>query len=93
MKIPRWASRLVPTIVSVIAGAAALVAQQQQPQAPIFRGGIDLRQLDVTVQDKNRRPVLGLTAADFKVEEDGKVQSIESFSFVSLPDSVSTEPA
>jgi hypothetical protein len=29
-------------------------AQVQAP--PVFRGGVSLRQLDVTVRDKNRRP-------------------------------------
>ena len=47
--------------------------QAQSPQAPpTFRGGVDLRQLDVTVQDKNRQPVRGLTAADFRIEEEGQ---------------------
>jgi len=68
--------------------------QAQSPQAPpVFRGGVDLRQLDVTVQDKNRRPVRGLTAADFRMEEEGQPRKIEAFSFVDLPDVVSHEPA
>jgi VWFA-related protein len=70
----------------------ALLAQS--PQAPpLFRGGVDLRQLDVTVQDKNRRPVRGLTAGDFRIEEEGQARKIEAFSFVDLPDVVSTEPS
>jgi VWFA-related protein len=61
-------------------------AQVQAP--PVFRGGVNLRQLDVTVRDKNHRPVRGLTAADFTLLEDNVPQKIEAFSFVDLPDVV-----
>ena len=65
---------------------------QQSPQAPpVFRAGIDLVQVDVSVLDKDRRPVRGLTAADFTVLEDGKPQKIEAFSEINVPDPV--EPA
>jgi len=66
----------------------ALVAQQKPP---VFRAGIDLRQLDVTVLDKDRRPVRGLTAADFTVIEEGESRKIEAFSFVDLADSIVRE--
>ena len=51
--------------------------QQQLPpvQPPTFRTGVDAVQLDVSVLDKDRRPVRGLTAADFTVLEDGKPTS------------------
>jgi len=75
--------------VSVCSGA--LFAQS--PQAPpVFRGGVELRQLDVTVRDKNHRPVRGLTAADFTLLEDNVPQKIEAFSFVDLPDLVIERP-
>jgi hypothetical protein len=47
--------------------AAAFLAQT-------FRGGIDLVHLDVTVPDRDRRPVRGLTAEDFEVYEDGALR-------------------
>jgi VWFA-related protein len=64
--------------------AAALVAQQ--PQAPIFRGGVNLVHLDVSVLDRDRRPVRGLTAADFTVLDDGKPQPIVAFSAIDVPE-------
>ena len=68
----------------------ALVPLAQQ-KPPVFRAEVNLRQLDVVVLDRDRRPVRGLTAADFAVTEDGDVQKIEAFSFVDLADSVVRE--
>lgn len=61
----------------------------QSPQPPQFRAGVDLVHLDVSVLDRNRRPVRGLTADDFVVLEDGKAQAVSTFVSVEIPD---TEP-
>jgi VWFA-related protein len=58
----------------------------QSPQRPQFRASVDLVHLDVSVLDKNRRPVLGLTAEDFVILEDGKPQSVSTFAAVDYPD-------
>ncbi len=52
----------------------ALVALAPQVQPPQFRAAVDLVHLDVSVLDRNRRPVRGLSASDFIVLEDGKTQ-------------------
>jgi VWFA-related protein len=64
---------------------AALLGQEpsQQPP-PTFRGGVDVVQVDVSVLDKNRRPVRSLTAADFTILEDGKTRPIVAFVPVEL---------
>jgi VWFA-related protein len=70
---------------------ALLSAQTPTPQAPLptFRTGVDIVELDVTVLDKDRHPVTGLTAADFTILEKGKPQPIVAFSAVDVPAPVS----
>jgi VWFA-related protein len=63
----------------------ATAEQPSSPQVlPTFRTGVDVVQLDVTVLDKDRRPVRGLTAADFSVLENGVERPIVSFLPVEL---------
>lgn len=51
----------------------------------VFKSGVFLVQLDVSVLDADRRPVRGLTVADFTVLEDGKPQEIAAFAAVDVP--------
>lgn len=60
--------------------------QQQDPQQPVFRADVDIIEMDVSVLDRNRRPVRGLTAADFTVLEDGRPQRVVAVSHVDLAD-------
>jgi VWFA-related protein len=67
---------------SVAACLAAPLRSQQaapdpRPQAT-FKTGIDVVQLDVSVFDKDRRPIRGLTKDDFTILENGKAQAIEA---------------
>ena len=48
-------------------------------QAPIFKSKVEVVQLDVSVLDKHRQPVRGLTQKDFTILEDGKPQPIVGF--------------
>jgi len=80
---PRWLA------ASTIAIAAATVSAQQTPPAqplPQFRSSIDTVHLDVSVLDRNRRPVKGLSPADFTILEDGKPQEVVVFQAVDIPD-------
>jgi VWFA-related protein len=75
-------------LVSVALFAAfAVWARAQQPsgQAPVFRATIDLVHLDVSVLDKDRRPVRDLKPSDFTITEDGNSQPIVAFSAVDVP--------
>ncbi len=74
------------TVTAVQGGAAA-----QDPQRPpTFRTRIDSVSVDVTVTDRQGRPVTDLTAADFEIRELGRVQTIDTFKLVRIED---VEPA
>jgi VWFA-related protein len=81
----RAAAGSAPVVVAAIAfGLCQLAAQA--PQQPTFRTGTDVIRLDVTVLDKDRHPIRGLTASDFTVTESGKVQRIVAVSEVNAED-------
>ena len=68
-----------------------LVSSQDAQQAPVFRSNARLTIVDVTVTDKQGRPVEGLTADDFTITEDGDPQSIQLVAFQRVE--TSTDPA
>jgi VWFA-related protein len=62
-------------------------ARQDTPQpVPRFRTGVELVRLDVSVLDRDRRPVRGLGPADFTILEDGQPQNVAAFDTIDLPD-------
>ena len=67
-----------------LATSASLLAQAtstQQPQAPIFRSGLNLVLVDVVVRDKTGAVVRGLTGNDFELLEDGVRQRIVTMAY------------
>jgi VWFA-related protein len=64
-----------------VCSAGSLLRGQQQP-TPSFRGGVTLVTIDVTVLDREGRPVPGLTAADFQVKLNGRVQPVRALSYL-----------
>jgi len=97
----RWSwrrSRSSAALITALgwAGLSTLQAGQSNPsaqsgqtsQAPArFRSAIDLVEVDVTVLDRNGRPVTGLTPADFEIRERGVRQRIDTIYLVT------TDPA
>lgn len=57
-------------------------------QTPVYRVSARLVQVDVVVEDNHGQPIQGLSAADFKVMDDGRPQQIRAFELHS-----SSEPA
>lgn len=53
-------------------------------QVPTFTSGIEAVRVDVLVA-RGGRPVIGLTAADFEVRDDGVVQQIDHAAFEEIP--------
>ena len=82
--------RRILTSLFVVAAGTAYDAQAPQSSAvqETFRTGVELVRLDVSVLDKGRRPVRGLTAQDFTILEDGQPQPVAAFSAIDIPDVV-----
>jgi VWFA-related protein len=82
----RPATVAVALFTAAITAATAPRTSAQAPQTPpVFRGGVDVVQLDVLVLDENRQPVRGLRAEDFTVVERGVPQPVVSFAAADLP--------
>jgi VWFA-related protein len=64
--------------------APASQQQGDQQQPPTIRRGINYVSVDVIVTDKDGNPVVDLTQNDFAVTEDGKPQTVDTFSIVKL---------
>lgn len=79
-------NRAAPAWAAVALCAAAATAQEPQPPTPQFRTGVEVVRLDVSVLDRDRKPVRGLTAADFAVTVDGVSQPISAVSEIQAPD-------
>jgi VWFA-related protein len=60
---------------SIVAVCLGFSAQEQ----PTFRTRTNIVRVDVTVLDRRGNPVTSLTADDFEVREDGRLQTITSF--------------
>jgi VWFA-related protein len=84
----RWIVAIaVLGLASLAPPAARIIVASQTPQAPtpqqpppIFRGGIVLVPIDVSVVDRNGKPVTDLKQEDFIVFEDKVRQEIKAFS-------------
>ena len=97
-------SRPLPFLLGlVIVASAALWAQGgatppaqspvPPPQQPTFRLGIDSVSVDVSVTDKQGRPVTDLKAEDFEIRESNKVQTVDTFKLITIDDSIDVDPA
>ena len=73
---------LILGFLAAIAAAASLSAQQPRPT---FRTSVDVVRLDVTVLDKERRPIRDLKREDFTILVDGVEQPIVAFEPVVIP--------
>ena len=87
----RW-SRLLGVFVFValtaIVAAQSQQAPSQQPaaqQTPTFKAQVEFVEVDALVTDQQGQFVRNLTKDDFQVFEDGKRQTISTFSLVDIP--------
>ena len=78
-----------------VALSLAMLAASQEPQPPraTFKSAVDLVPVDVSVVDRNGRPVPDLTAQDFTLSVDGKPRQIASAEFISIAATPEAAPA
>jgi len=78
--------RLVGVLCAAASAATLAQVPGRRPEGTsTFRSGVEIATIDVSVLDKQRRPVRGLTQADFTIVEDGKAQPIVGFRAVEIP--------
>jgi VWFA-related protein len=65
----------------------SVVLRPQEQQQPLFRATIDAVRVDTLVMD-GRTPILGLTADDFELRDNGVLQHIDAVQFGDVPLSV-----
>jgi VWFA-related protein len=57
----------------------------QQPRPPVFRAGAHYVRVDAYPAARDGQIIEGLTRDDFEIYEDGKLQAIESFEYITFP--------
>jgi VWFA-related protein len=72
-------------VSAAVAVHVTAVLAQQPVSTPQFRAGVDVLQLDVSVLGRDRKPITGLTQADFSIEVDGRPAPIVAFTPVTIP--------
>ena len=77
-----------PGLAAMLAGAWLSTAAAQPARTPhsaqTFRSGVDLIEVDVSVLDRDSRPIIDLQASDFSVTVDGESRAVVQAQFVSL---------
>ncbi|HEX5068858.1 MAG TPA: VWA domain-containing protein [Vicinamibacterales bacterium] len=90
-----WAILASCAILGAQAGQTPPPPPPNQDQQPTFRARVDSVSVDATVTDKDGHPVTDLKPEDFEIREAGKVQTIENFRLIEIPETEATgrEPA
>src|SRR5262245_22168892 len=99
MRLRRAVHLLLAALLAQPAWATVPAKPQTKPAAPLFGTGVTVVTLPVFVTDKDGKPVQGLTATDFDVQDEGKpvrlvgLEEIDATSPVSSIESLSPRMA
>src|SRR5258708_6375518 len=81
----RKAALLVFVSGTVLAAGQTAAPTPPQASQPTFKVQVDYVEVDVVVTDRQGQLVRDLKKEDFQVMEDGKAQTINTFTFVDIP--------
>jgi VWFA-related protein len=77
----------------IAALAILFTATVSGAQDQTFRAGVALVTIDVTVLDKDGKPVPGLSSEDFEIKLNGKVQPVRAIAFLQAASTSAAQPA
>jgi VWFA-related protein len=78
------ATRPIVLAIGLLAASSLGAQAPPQPDPPRFRVGVDAVRIDAVVTDKDGNLVTDLTAGDFELRQDGKVQPITVAHYVAI---------
>ena len=84
---------LAALIAVSVTGHGAIGLLAQTGQAPVFRSGVEVMEVDVTVVDAKGMPVRDLRAPEFTVTIDGQPRRVISAEYIAASSAPSNEPA
>ena len=72
------------TLMSLVAAGGVLIGQGQPARTQVFRSGVDVVTVTVSVVDRNGRPQTDLAPSQFEVTLDGRPRKVVSADFVAF---------
>jgi len=77
---PRFFAAIAIAALCAAAAAQTRLVAERPLQGPVFRGGVDLVHMGVTVTDRRGNLITDLKEDDFEIRENGQMQTIRYFS-------------
>ena len=77
---PRFFAAIAISALCAAAAAQTRLVAERPLQGPVFRGGVDLVHMGVTVTDRRGNLITDLKEDDFEIRENGQMQTIRYFS-------------
>ena len=86
---------ILSVLIAVVDGRARSerACWRRPDQAPVFRSGVEVMEVDVTVVDAKGMPVRDLRAPEFTVTVDGQPRRVISAEFIADSGAPAAEPA